>query len=472
MASQEQLKKFRDIISKRPQEERIEFIKKFQSLSSEKKDIAIFRIIENKSKLIGNQKQQVNPENLSQNQIKNLQLLGNLLEKAYKPIQGIKTTPQTEQKVEQKIQERPSAMESLREEVMTPYEGNIAKRTLKAGITGLKTLAVPYERGAAAIANPLLELQKSPDTRRSLWDVAVEGLKGERRGQFGDLYRQVGFPEPLAGFLGLINFGLVADMATKGHVKRAAESASKFVKDRFPKRMNKDFVLGKAKQATNALDELYNGLSKQYDDLFSKIGNKKVNEQLVSEALEELPENVIKKIAKSKLVRRSAKTGDIVNDVQNLKEIRTIIRRSIPERIWNGRALGNPDTASMEQVYGKLSSIMAQGNDDLVNLNRNYSGFMKTRKAVGRVLWDSDGNVVEKPLMQLFSKSGDRGKQVVFENFAKQFPQGNQIIKDVLAYNRRQALKSIIKKAGAAVAIGGIGGAVGGSLARKGLISR
>ena len=370
-----------------------------------------------------------------------------------------------QEKVEKKIEERQktSAVKTLKEEVTTPYKGNVLQKLVKAGITGMKTIAVPFERGEAALANPMLELQKAPHTRRSLLDVSLEGLKGERIGQLGDVPRQSGEPEWFASTVGISALVGVTDLVSKKLITRSLKAGETFVKSKFPRFLGKDFVLKQAKVATRAIDDMHAALSKQYDEIFKKIGNKKVNAEAVGDALVELPENIIKRISKSNLVRKNA-DGSLVDDLENLKQIRGIIRKAVPEKVWNGRALGDPNTSNLQQVYAKLSTVMAEGNDDLIRLNKSYGQFLKTRGEIGDVLWDKNGNVVANRLRTLYSKGGDAGKQEVFKKFSQQYPEGMDVINNVKKFNSRQAAKTLLKKVGATVAIGGIGGAAGGKI--------
>jgi hypothetical protein len=348
--------------------------------------------------------------------------------------------------VDKLISQRPSAVETLKEEVETPFTGNILQRLLKAGVTGLKTTAVPIERAEATLAAPLLELQKAPEERKSLFEAGLEGATGKRIAQLGDIPRQVGTPEFLSSFIGFATTLSTANLATKGKLVGAAKAGERFIKSKLPKVMGKKFVLNQSKTMGKILDDVYAGLSKEYDEVFKKIGDKPVSSELVSEAIQDLPTNIINKISRSKLIRKNP-DGTLINDIKNIKQIRTMVRQSVPDRIWSGRAIGTPDTANLEQSYNKISSIMAEGNPQLVELNRRYAKFISDRKSIARIIYDADGNSVEKPLRSLLSKSGDQGKREIFESFANQFNDGKEVIKNVESFNRRQGAKKLLGQA-------------------------
>jgi len=141
------------------------------------------------------------------------------------------------EKVKQLQQGRVDSGERLRQEVTTPFArgGNFftdtGKNILKAGVTGAKTAAVPFQRAEAGIANTGLALQRgelpggvqkpgfgdflnpfgfaAKTTRQVLGSEELrDGITGRVSAEYGDLIRTAGVRGPLdeavastAGFL-------------------------------------------------------------------------------------------------------------------------------------------------------------------------------------------------------------------------------------------------------------------------------
>jgi hypothetical protein len=349
---------------------------------------------------------------------------------------------------EELIRQRPKALDILREEVTQPWElrKHPIKTALRPLVTGLKAANVPLQAGLSAIANVGLEAQEGQFSPKVLGEAALKGLTGERIGELGDIPRSIGVPNLISATVGLFASLPLANAGARKTLVKSVNKGLSFIKSKLPKIMNKNYVLDRARTASGGLDDLYKGLSKEYDAIYDKIGKVQVDVKSVQGVIDDLPANIVNKISKSKLVSKTA-SGEIVPDMNNLKIIRGIIRKAVPDKVWRGKAIGDVNTADLEQSYGKLSNIMAKGNPELVDINKRYAQFRNMQKTLGRILYDADGNVQANSLQRLFSKGGERGKQVFFEDFAKQWPQAQQIIKDIGKYNSRQGLKSGASKA-------------------------
>jgi hypothetical protein len=360
------------------------------------------------------------------------------------------------EKVEQQISERPEAWDILMQEYRTPYafKEHPIKSTLKPAVTMLKTLAVPYQRGEAALASAGLEAQ----ARKPLTQIAKgfwKGISGQKPTEFGDIIRTTGFGgkfnEALATMGGLgITIG-ATNIISKGKIIKGINKGAQFFKSKLPQIMNKDYALNRAKLASEGLDDLYKGLSKEYDKIYNEIGAIQItgeNFNRFQEIIDDLPQNIINKIKKNKLIGKTT-IGEIIPDVENLKIIKGIIRKFVPEKVWNGKVIGDINTANLEQIYGNINDLIAnsiENGNELLALNQRYKNFMKMRKTLGHVLYDQEGNIKGEGLQRLFSPKGARHVQQYFEKFANMHPEATQIMTDMIKWNKRQGLKRIIKK--------------------------
>jgi len=373
-------------------------------------------------------------------------------------------------KTENMISKRPSAIQELVKDPST--FGRFKKHPLG---TSLRTMAGAGELVEGTIANVGLAAQRG--SAEGLGRQMSDTFSGKRPAQFGDIVRTTGFGgdlnEPLARTTGLLASSVsalkVLDIPTKGKLINSVNKAGSFLKSKLPTFMNKDYMIKRANLASDGMDELYEGLSKEYDTIYDKIGKNQLNrvqQDYLESILSELPENVISKISKSKLITKT-KNGELVPDLNNLKAIKNVIKSAVPEKIWRGKAIGDMNTAALEQSYGKISHMMSEGNDELINLNKRYGEFRNMQKEINSVIYDQFGNIKTKALEQLFSKSGERGKQVFFEKFAQQWPKATQIIKDTQKYNSRQTAKKIVGAGAGIVGATMVGTAVAKPLIRK-----
>ena len=359
-----------------------------------------------------------------------------------------------QQQVERQIAQRPSQFQPLMQR-MQQFQQHPFKtltdpfRDIK---TGLGVLQAGYGTAEAPIASAGLAAQRGELFTPQAGKEIIGGLAGQRPAQLGDIVRTTGFGrgwnELLASTTGLFATMGITNLATRGKLIQSVNKARNFVSSKMPRIMNKNYIIDRAKTASGGLDDLYKGLSKEYDDLYNKInvyggrlGEQVVDKVQLQSVIDDLPQNIISKMAKSKLFQKLP-DGSISPTLNNLKIMKTFIRQSVPEKIWSGKAIGDINTAQLENSYYKINSLMAQGNPELQMLNQRYSQFRQMQKALSSVLHDPDGNIKSKGLENLFKPGAERNRQLFFEQFAKQWPQAQQIMKDVIKFSRRQGLKA------------------------------
>lgn len=345
---------------------------------------------------------------------------------------------------EEKIASRPSGAETLTKELKTPFDfkNKPFESYMKPSVTIGKAMAVPFKGAESALANVGMKLQEGKAHPFGLAKAAFQGATGERVGELGDIPRRLGWGEPASSLVGLFSSMGIANLASKGKLVQSAKKGEKFLASKVPKVMNKNYTINRAKLASDGLDDLYQGLSKEYDNLYDKIGELQIgpeDQKAISDIISELPEVIIRRIAKDKNLIRS--NGGVSPTLQNLKVLKGIIRKSVPDKIWSGKMIGDINTATLEQTHGKISQAMARNQPDLVALNQKYAEFRRMQKTLGRILYDADGNVKAKGLEGLFKSGAERSKQQFFEKFAEQWPKAQQIAKDIVKFNRRQTMK-------------------------------
>ena len=208
-------------------------------------------------------------------------------------------------KTEELIAKRPGALPALRKEVMQPWSAGYSptqpfETSARMLTTGMKALRVPLERGEAALAGTMLQAQeeeRKPEeaTREFQKRVGQErrsafmkGLKGERLAELGDIPRRLGWPEPISATIGFFSMIGIANLATKGKLIDSAKKGARFMRTKMPEKMGKNYLVDRAKLGSEGLDDLYKGLSQEYDELYGRIGHMQVNVKEVQNIVDEL----------------------------------------------------------------------------------------------------------------------------------------------------------------------------------------
>lgn len=298
------------------------------------------------------------------------------------------------------------------------------------------------QRGLAVPSNIAAELQAGRISPLGLGKAGFKGLTGERLGDLGDIARRVGWPEPIAATLGFFASMGGINLATKGKLIESTRKAGQFVTSKMPKVMGKDYLINRAKVASGGLDDLYEGLTQQYDDVYNAIGNRTVNISAVQDIADDLPTAIVNKINKSNLIQKMP-DGSVAPTINNMKVIKNILQKALPKNVLSGRQQADIFQGNLKLNLGKVRDVMAEGNPELVALNRRYADFMKLRGKVGGIIWDKFGDPKSGGLATLFKPGAERARQVAFEDFSRLWPQGQQIMKDAAKYSTRQTLKML-----------------------------
>lgn len=374
------------------------------------------------------------------------------------------------QRTEQMISQRPSAWQNYVKEAMTPYDfqQHPFKSALKPLVSTLKLANVPIQQGLLSpLANIGMEMQEKESQvgkgRRVLESIipplgltryakpAWQGVTGQRPGTMADIPRRAGMPDWLSE---LVGFGAeigTLNLASRGRLISSAKKVEQVARQHSPQLMSKDYVIDRVNKMGEGVDELYKGLGDEYEALYNKIGNQEISGkffkgkntiQELQNVIDDLSESTIKKLVREGVVIKNPDdTYQALKTLNALKKMKSVIRAEVPARIWSGRTIGDYSTARLEQAYGKIADIMAQGNEELANLNERYAQFRNMSKTVNRYLFDNEGNPIAKKIMSLYGKKGERGHQIIFEQFAKQWPQALQLLKDIKKFESRLSMK-------------------------------
>jgi len=366
------------------------------------------------------------------------------------------TTP-----LETRIAQRPDLMESFIKEITAqptreqfrgqPFKTALEVQQLKPARAAMKFMGGVTQRGLAIPANIAEQLQKGVISPIKLGRAGIAGLTGERLGELGDIARRAGWPEPIAATLGFFASMGGMNLATRGKLIESTRKAGQFVTSKMPKVMGKDYLISRAKVASGGMDDLYTGISQQYDDVYNAIGNRTVNISRVQGIADDLPSVISGKINKSNLIRKMP-DGSIAPTMNNMKVIKNIIQKALPKNVLSGRQQADIFQGNLKYNLGRVRDVMAEGNPELVALNKRYADFMKLRGKVGDVIWDKWGDPKSGGLASLFKPGAERAKQVAFEQFSKLWPQARQVMTDAMKFSRRQIAK---RWAGRALLIGG-----------------
>ena len=292
----------------------------------------------------------------------------------------------------------------------------------------------------------------------------IKGLTGEKFGTPGDIGVMAGMPEPLADIADFFSFIGASNLLSKGKLIDGAKKTVRASKATLTKKAaikqykNKQYNVNKAKEIMGGLDDVHDGISNNYDAKWNSIADDLLPEGSTVEGYAKLPKNILNKISLDKSLRRYP-DGKIIASKGNVNKVRGIIRRSVPSKVWNGKAVGDVNTANLQDVYFDFGDLVAQGDDELLALNRQYRDYMKMRKVIYDVVTDSDGNPMGNGLKNLFTSKGDQGiknfftgatnpatGQVETVGLGTVWGKAGKIIKSIERHNKKQFVLNWLEK--------------------------
>jgi len=281
--------------------------------------------------------------------------------------------------LEQQIAVRKPAIETLREELRTPFRPGLPG-LLKAPLTAFKAAAVPFQRVEAGLAVPVLEAQEiqarmpsyippslgvplRPEQEQERLQAGIErvkevgraarlGFSGQRLAEFGDPYRRLGVPEPVAATMGLVTNAALFDVATRG----ALGQFERFAKTKAPRLMTDRWITQRATDARNIVNRLDDALGRTYADIYTTADNIPVNPSQIDDFIlkARLPDFVLNEIDDI--------VGGRIDTIGKAKQVLQILQKRVPNYVWQEQAIGKGGTINYKitakGLYGKMKNLM------------------------------------------------------------------------------------------------------------------
>jgi len=250
-------------------------------------------------------------------------------------------------------------------------------------------------------------------------------------------------------------------------VKRGFVNAVNNVKslgNKFPKIMNRDWLISQTQKTASMADDTINGIRGEYDELYKIIGETKIDRTEVKNIIADLLRGATKEEADEILTNLRNNLGQYAKaDLNTVKKIKDIVQSDIPENVWlKGRK--GIDLTPLQQkkvnAYFKLKSITEKtltGTEEgnyLSYLDKKATDVYRLSKTIKRMVIDQTGQPTETGrLTQAFSgKAGQAGKENLFYRLRELNEDAQEIITNMNKFRKRQFLK----KAGVTVT-GGYG---------------
>jgi len=376
-----------------------------------------------------------------------------------------------EEKTKKKISERTDSVERLREEVMLPYKGNILERTAKAGVTGLKTLAVPYERLSAAVGGAGVGAQKGEGVKGAL-KRGMAGATGETQYRSFDPMRNYGVPEYIT---------TPTEIFTEIAIPMKMMAAGGRLLKPITRATDKGLTIAGTKFMRGA-NEALSILGEKLNVVYKPINKVAVNANQILDDVVKLPQGVI-----SHLEDGLGKLSTYLDDfnIEKARHLKRLLGKIKPGAFGKEQK-GAQDLIADEQInaaYASIKKAMKQGLKDagkhkesklLQEADEAFSRADKATRYLKKTIVDpilGEETKVGRMASKIKSDSDMSGRRAL--NILKDvsFKTNKDITKAVNLlnkFNKRLFLIKSAKQIGRGATYGAAAGALGGKIARGG----
>ncbi len=373
---------------------------------------------------------------------------------------------QIAQKIEQDIASRGNIQTTVPEKFRS---GGVMNKVLGS----LEVAGAPFEAAQAMVANPMLEMQRGNFNPMDLAREAAMGASLQKRGQYGDVYRGAGVPEPIAA-----GAGLFLDIAAPVKVLKGLNNAFGKIS-----KMSDKNVGAISTFMNRAADDAIKVTGNNLDVAYSLADDVVVDGDKMLNALTELPDVVMKRLEKD-----LGKIDPSNISVPMARKIKQFVGKYRPSAFGKSE-LGLAETMDIEDInkaysgfkkaiYDSVNSSKGKKAADAINeLDEAYHGLKDSVSYVRKVISDKTlkkptkgGRLAEKVIAEgdysardamntIRSASKDARKYV------------NKAMRSINKYNKHirniQMAQHAINAATFGGAIGGIGGAVASKIYRR-----
>lgn len=287
---------------------------------------------------------------------------------------------------EQKIGSREDLLTQLTDKAKSEFLTTFMPSPPQNIKNALQTIAGLAQRGEAMVSNPLLKLQRGDSS--NLLDSVIQGARGERSGQFGDLVRTTGvggdYNEALAstsGFLAAMGVDKIVGAPFQNTAKNIANGTKpalteigQAVDDAIK---NKTGFLDDVRSAfydakSSASDKYGAGLEKlAKDNPTEKVSLRPVIDQLEQEiAYEPKLRNAINRVPFLKNIFDNPKLADDLG----IQEAQSIVN-DLQSKVASGKLRGigvRPDDIPLLDAVHDIKSQMLEAFPDLKELRKDY----------------------------------------------------------------------------------------------------
>jgi len=366
----------------------------------------------------------------------------------------------------------------------TAFQQMIGGETISEKVSGgLGLLADPFRRAEAAIANPMLAMQRGKFSPKEIFEQSILGLKGQQVGELGDVIRSTGLlPEEISSTIGFTG-SLIAPL-------KAARDTFKSIKGVATRSDKK--LLKAGEDILTATDESISKIGSAVDKAYEPINEIGVKlDQSVLDDIVNLPKSVIREV--EQLAGQSIDDLLAKPNIKNLRNLRGKIAKFKSEAFKETAQ----DTATNElvnRIYKKLSKSMKSSLEKNTIFDQQTGKFIDLKKEADNLL-RADEDFSEASRAAEFLKSSliepKLGKPtkagLVAGRTAKDTDLSTRIALDVIQrkggkkavksldqaistfnrFNRSRLLKGGLKAVSRAAILGGAAGAVGSRVFNK-----
>jgi len=319
------------------------------------------------------------------------------------------------------------------------------------GMETLKPIVKPItERIFTPAANVALKMQEGEFKPIPLLKEAGKGLKGERMGEFRDLYARLGVSDPISTALGVQNeiallMGASAAASKMKNFFSSASKADRFLRSQPHTKMTNAEALNKAKTVKDGIKDLEKVWSQTYDDFFNAGKDKILPVEQPQKILNNASQAMVSKLKRSPVIKYDA-NGNLQSSFKNIHKVKVEVGRFLRDKDWVHTANPSAEKETARMIYNQLRDFLNTQDTQYAKISQGYSKFATTSEELYDVILDRHGQVVGNKLANMFKPGAEPAKMKFLEDFARQYPPAAETLREMAKWSAQTARREAIKK--------------------------
>lgn len=219
-----------------------------------------------------------------------------------------------------------------------------------------------------------------------------------------------------------------------------------------------------AEAADRGFKSVGKAMSNKYENLFNNIKEGAVSNSSLFEKMRSVVDSYPEAAGVPKLKSIMSRLADQDNiSAKELHALKQVVRKSIPQSVWNGSAEADAIQNSMRDVYFEITDTLGKiGGKEYESLSKEFRSVKESERLAKKMFYKSG-----VPSNEALSNKMDVPTKRALKTLNDALPSDEKFLNQFNAWKRGESVKKGLKHAANAALFGGAIGGIGGFIGSK-----